>query len=103
MGIRRRYQMQRVEAKLPPYIFPGPYHLTRRQTREVKAERYRRMLIYAWDERQQRAEKKRRLSEKHKWGVFKIDKIPKVTALSDLPDYHPLQTICESEHLVLYV
>merc|ERR1712187_413884 len=28
-NIRRRYQMQRVEAKLPPYIFPGPYHLTR--------------------------------------------------------------------------
>mmetsp|Transcript_100368 Transcript_100368/g.323946 ORF Transcript_100368/g.323946 Transcript_100368/m.323946 type:complete len:325 (-) Transcript_100368:145-1119(-) len=90
VNIRRRYQMQRVEAKLPPYIFPGPYHLTRRQTREVKAERYRRMLIYAWDERQQREEKKRRLKEKHKWGVYKIDKEPKTTALSELPSYHPL-------------
>ena len=28
------------------------YHITRRQTREISAERYRRMLIYAWDERQ---------------------------------------------------
>eukprot|EP00913_Durusdinium_trenchii_P008304 g7801.t1 len=32
-NLRHRYQMQRAEAKLPPYIFPGPYHITRRQTR----------------------------------------------------------------------
>lgn len=89
-NIRRRYQMQRAEADLPPYIFPGPYAITRRQTREVKAERYRRMLVYAWDERQQREEKKRRLREKHRWGTYKIDKEPKTTALSDLPSYHPL-------------
>mmetsp|Transcript_73819 Transcript_73819/g.175734 ORF Transcript_73819/g.175734 Transcript_73819/m.175734 type:complete len:316 (-) Transcript_73819:36-983(-) len=88
--LRRRYQMQRAEAKLPPYIFPGPYHLTRRQTREVKAEMFRRMLIYAWDERQQRAERKKRLREKHRWGQYRIDKDPKITALSDLPAYHPL-------------
>lgn len=90
VNIRRRYMMQRTEAQLPPYIFPGPYHVTRRQTREVKAERYRRMLVYAWDERQQREEKKRRAAEKHKWGVYKIDKEPKVTALTELPNYHPL-------------
>lgn len=90
-NIRRRYQMQRAEAQLPSYIFPGPYHITRRQTREVKAERLRRMLIYAWDERQQREAKKRRLKEKHKWGVYKINKEPKVTALTDLPSYHPLE------------
>jgi len=30
-----------------------------------------RMLIYAWDERQARAGKKRRLAEKHKWGKFR--------------------------------
>jgi len=89
-NIRRRYMMQRAEAKLPPYIFPGPYHITRRQTREIKAERYRRMLIYAWDERQQREAKKRRLAEKHAWGTYKIDKEPKSSALSDLPSYHPL-------------
>lgn len=88
--VRRRYQMQRTEAKLPPYIFPGPYHVTRRQTREITAERYRRMLVYAWDERQQRAMKKKRLVDKHKWGKYKIDKTPKTTAISDLPSYHPL-------------
>merc|ERR1719277_1409750 len=89
-NIRRRYQMQRVEAQLPPYIFPGPYNLTRRQTREVKAERFRRMLIYAWDERQQREAKKRRLRDKHAWGTYRIDKEPARTALSELPAYHPL-------------
>ncbi|CAE7932749.1 50S ribosomal protein L19 [Symbiodinium microadriaticum] len=89
-AVRRRYQMQRKEARLPPYIFPGPYHVTRRQTREVSAERYRRMLIYAWDERQQREAKKKRLADKHRWGKFRIDKEPKTTALSDLPSYHAL-------------
>lgn len=89
-NIRRRYMFQRAEARLPPYIFPGPYHITRRQTREVKAERYRRMLVYAWDERQQREAKKKRLREKHRWGTYKIDKEPTTTALSDLPSYHPL-------------
>merc|ERR1712137_539736 len=80
--LRARYQNLRSEAKLPPYIFPGPYHVTRRQTREVKAEMYRRMLVYAWDERQRRAEKKRRLREKHKWGNFKISREPAINALS---------------------
>ncbi|CAE8726771.1 unnamed protein product [Polarella glacialis] len=89
-GIRRRYQMQREEAQLPAYIFPGPYHVTRRQTREIKAERYRRMLVYAWDERQQREQKKKRLVDKHKWGKYRIDKEPTTSALSDLPSYHPL-------------
>lgn len=89
-NIRRRYQMQRVEARLPPYIFPGPYHVTRRQTREIKAERYRRMLIYAWDERQQRETKKRKLREKHMWGRYKIDKTSPTAALEELPSYHPL-------------
>jgi len=89
-NIRLRYEMQRAEARLPAYIFPGPYHISRRQTREVKAERFRRMLIYAWDERQQRQEKKRRLRDKHRWGAYKIDKEPKTSALSELPSYHPL-------------
>lgn len=89
-NIRQRYQMQRAEAKLPAYIFPGPYHVTRRQTREVKAERFRRMLVYAWDERQQREMKKKRLRDKHKWGTYKIDKEGTATALSELPSYHPL-------------
>lgn len=89
-NLRHRYQMMRAEAQLPPYIFPGPYHVTRRQTREVKAEMYRRMLVYAWDERQRRAVKKKRMTEKHKWGVYSIDKEQKTTALSALPSYHPL-------------
>ena len=33
------------EAKLPSYIFPGPYHITRRQTREISAERYSHVAI----------------------------------------------------------
>lgn len=90
-NLRQRYRMQRAEARLPPYIYPGPYHIHRRQTREIKAERYRRMLVYAWDERQQRALKKRRLREKHAWGRYRIEKEPKITALSDLPSYHPLK------------
>mmetsp|Transcript_6675 Transcript_6675/g.24968 ORF Transcript_6675/g.24968 Transcript_6675/m.24968 type:complete len:333 (-) Transcript_6675:66-1064(-) len=89
-NIRRQYMMQRIEAKLPSYIFPGPYNITRRQTREIKAERYRRMLIYAWDERQEREGKKKRLREKTRWGTYKIDKEPTTSALSDLPTYHPL-------------
>lgn len=90
VNVRRRYQLQRSEARLPPYIFPGPYQITRRQTREIKAERYRRMLVYAWDERQQRETKKKRLADKHKWGKYRIDKEPKTTALTELPSYHPL-------------
>ena len=31
------------------------------------------MLIYAWDERQSRAAKKKRLREKHQWGTFRTD------------------------------
>eukprot|EP00928_Gymnodinium_smaydae_P087470 TRINITY_DN71731_c0_g1_i1.p1 TRINITY_DN71731_c0_g1~~TRINITY_DN71731_c0_g1_i1.p1 ORF type:complete len:328 (-),score=56.19 TRINITY_DN71731_c0_g1_i1:83-1066(-) len=89
-NLRRRYQMLRTEAQLPAYIFPGPYHVTRRQTREVKAEQYRRMLVYAWDERQRREQKKQRLREKHRWGSYKINREPTTTALTELPDYHPL-------------
>lgn len=88
--IRLQYQMRRTEAQLPSYIFPGPYHVTRRQTREVKAELYRRMLVYAWDERQRREEKKKYLRDKHKWGSYKIFKESKTSALTDLPAYHPL-------------
>merc|ERR1719321_1454231 len=89
-NLRQRYKMQRYEAGLPPYIFPGPYHVTRRQTREVKAELYRRMLVYAYDERRMRAEKLRRREEKTKWGVYKINRTPQNTALDQLPSYHPL-------------
>lgn len=89
-GLRHRYLMRRREANLPAYIFPGPYAVTRRQSREVKAELYRRMLIYAWDDRQRREAKKKRIKDKHRWGTYKIDKEPKVSALTELPSYHPL-------------
>eukprot|EP00746_Dinoflagellata_sp_MGD_P067337 gnl/MRDRNA2_/MRDRNA2_27794_c0_seq1.p1 gnl/MRDRNA2_/MRDRNA2_27794_c0~~gnl/MRDRNA2_/MRDRNA2_27794_c0_seq1.p1 ORF type:complete len:324 (+),score=38.91 gnl/MRDRNA2_/MRDRNA2_27794_c0_seq1:60-1031(+) len=89
-NLRQRYKMRRLEAGLPPYIFPGPYHVTRRQTREVKAELYRRMLVYAWDERRMRAEKLRRRAEKTQWGVYKINRTPVNTAVDQLPSYHPL-------------
>jgi len=90
--IRRRYSMQRKEANLPPYIFPGQYSITRRQTREVKAEMHRRMLIYAMDERRQRAEKLRRRKAKSRWGVFKIKDAEVAPALSRLPEDHVLKT-----------
>jgi len=84
--------MQRVEAKLPPYIFPGPYQITRRQTREVKAELERRMLVYAWDERRKRQEKKRRMRVKQKWGVYKMPRLDggATPAIDKLPSYHAL-------------
>lgn len=75
--LRRVYQMQRHAAGLPPYIFPGPYHITRRQTREVRAEMERRMRVYAWDDRRKRIEKKRKLRKKHEWTRFKIARVDK--------------------------
>jgi len=91
--IRTRYQMQRKEANLPPYIFPGPYSITRRQTREVKAEMHRRMLIYAHDDRRQRLEKIKKREAKSKWGVFRMEREHHVApAVTRLPADHPLKT-----------
>jgi len=90
--IRTQYQMQRKEANLPPYIFPGPYSITRRQTREVKAEMHRRMLIYAHDDRRQRSEKLRKRAAKSKWGVFKMREPEVAPAVTRLPADHPLKT-----------
>ncbi len=86
--IRMRYNNQRREAGLPPYIFPGPYNITRRHTREVKAELIRRMMIYAHDERRMRAQKLKKREEKHQWGKFKMRRAPSV--FDQLPSYHPL-------------
>jgi ribosomal protein L19 len=88
--LRRRMNMRRVEAGLPPYIFPGPYPITRRQTREVKAELHRRMMLYAWDDRRVRSTKLKRMRARQKWGVYRIDKPPQRTAIGALPSYHPL-------------
>ena len=86
--LRRRYNNLRVEAGLPPYLWPGPYHIHQRQSREVTAEQNRRMLVYAWDERRMRATRKAAQNRKQKWGVFSLEK--KARSDSPLPVYHPL-------------
>ena len=86
--LRLRYKNLRREAGLPPYIFPGPYNITRRHTREVKAEVIRRMMIYAHDERRLREQKLKRREERSKWGQFKMKRDASV--FDQLPSYHPL-------------
>jgi ribosomal protein L19 len=88
--LRRRYNNMRIEAGLPPYLWPGPYHIHTRQSREVTAEQNRRMLIYAMDERRQRAAKTVERNKKRRWGVYSLTKKPKIDAESRLPSYHPL-------------
>ncbi|CEL93130.1 unnamed protein product [Vitrella brassicaformis CCMP3155] len=90
-NIKRRYMHQRVEAGLPPYIWGGPYpQFRRKRNRLIKAEMNRRALIYSLDEQRRRAHRLRRRRQKQKWGVYKIDKEPKITAITALPSYHPL-------------
>uniref|UniRef100_A0A7S1JKF8 50S ribosomal protein L19, chloroplastic n=1 Tax=Vitrella brassicaformis TaxID=1169539 RepID=A0A7S1JKF8_9ALVE len=90
-NIKRRYMHQRVEAGLPPYIWGGPYpQFRRKRNRLIKAEMYRRALIYSLDEQRRRAHRLRRRRQKQKWGVYMIDKEPKITAITALPSYHPL-------------
>ncbi|CEL93131.1 unnamed protein product [Vitrella brassicaformis CCMP3155] len=72
-NIKRRYMHQRVEAG-----------------QLIKAEMYRRALIYSLDEQRRRAHRLRRRRQKQKWGVYMIDKEPKITAITALPSYHPL-------------
>lgn len=90
--LRRRYAMQRASAGLPPYIFPGPYQITRRQTREVRAEMERRMLIYAWDDKRARKEKLRKQRLKERWTGFRIARVDhdKTPMKDRLPGYHTL-------------
>ena len=52
-NLRRQYAMMRHEAGLPAYVWPGPYSVHMRQSKEVNAERMRRMLVYAWDAKRQ--------------------------------------------------
>ncbi|KAF4699809.1 hypothetical protein FOZ62_013729, partial [Perkinsus olseni] len=88
--LRRRYNMMRLEAGLPPYVWAGPYQIHQRMSREGKAEQNRRQLLYAYDERRKRALKKKLQRMKVKWGVYKIDKEPRVPAVDRLMAYHPL-------------
>ena len=68
--LRRRYHNLRVEAGLPPYLWPGPYHVHNRQARELRAEQARRMLVYAMDERREQAGKKMKAAGERKWWKF---------------------------------
>jgi large subunit ribosomal protein L19 len=88
--LRRRYNNLRIEAGLPPYLWPGPYHIHMRQSRQVTAELNRRMIVYAWDERKKRATKIAERNRKNRWGTFKLDKKPKFDAVESIPSYHPL-------------
>lgn len=46
--ILRRYMRQRIAANLPPYVWGGPYPRRReKQSKEVRGEVYRRMLVYS--------------------------------------------------------
>ncbi|CAD7964911.1 unnamed protein product [Amoebophrya sp. A25] len=95
--LRKRYAMQRAAAGLPAYIHPGPYHIVRRQTREVRAEMERRMLVYAWDERRARWAKLARRKRQQRWGLCRVKKVEK-TALGShakqrLPRYHTLNNV----------
>lgn len=91
--LNHRRKMMRFEAKLPQYIWPGPYAITRRQNREVLAEQNRRMLVYAWDERRQRALKKQKLADRAKWGSYAASSPTRVTqrVKQELPKYHELK------------
>jgi large subunit ribosomal protein L19 len=89
--LRRRYNMQRIEAGLPPYIWQGPYQLTQRQGKDVRAEQLRRMLVYAFDERRQRAERRARMHGQNKfWRATIIAKMKRMKKFNPLPKYHPL-------------
>lgn len=89
--IRHRYMKQRVEAGLPSYVWRGPYQLMKKaRIKLVRADMYRRMLVYSLDEQEARRQKLRRRREKTKWGVFQIGREAKTSALTELPAYHPL-------------
>ncbi|CAD7922303.1 unnamed protein product [Amoebophrya sp. A120] len=93
--LRKRYAVQRAAAGLPPYIHPGPYHITRRQTREVRAEMERRMLVHAWDERRLRFAKLARRKRQQRWGICHVKRKESNVrrgshAKERLPGYHVL-------------
>jgi large subunit ribosomal protein L19 len=85
-NLRRQYAMMRQEAGLPAYIWPGPYQIHMRQSREVNAERMRRMLVYAWDAK--RLDNAKQRAKRSRWGRNKIVKPDSI--LNDLPRDHIL-------------
>ena len=85
-NLRRQYAMMRQEAGLPSYIWPGPYQIHMRQSREVNAERMRRMLVYAWDAK--RVEHAKNRSKRSRWIRGQVQRPEGL--LSDLPRDHIL-------------
>ena len=85
-NLRRQYAMMRQEAGLPAYVWPGPYQIHMRQSREVNAERMRRMLVYAWDAK--RVEHAKNRAKRSRWGHAKIGRPDSI--LNDLPRDHIL-------------
>lgn len=88
-NLRRQYAMMRAEAGLPAYVWPGPYQIHMRQSREVNAEKMRRMLVYAWDAK--RKEHMDRKLKRSRWGRNKVGGPPQQDqVLNRLPRNHVL-------------
>lgn len=85
-NLRRQYAMMRQEAGLPAYVWPGPYQIHMRQSREVNAERMRRMLVYAWDAK--RSEHAKNRLKRSRWGRGKFARPDSI--VHDLPRDHIL-------------
>ncbi|VWU50255.1 mitochondrial ribosomal protein L19 precursor, putative [Hepatocystis sp. ex Piliocolobus tephrosceles] len=89
--LKKKYMRRRIESNLSSYIFGGIYaQYTRKRTRLIRAEIYRRMLIYAFDEENRRKQKIKKRREKENWGVFKINRNKGDNAFMALPSNHPL-------------
>lgn len=89
--LKKKYMKRRIESNLSAYIFGGVYaQYTRKRTRLIRAEIYRRMLIYALDEQNRRKQKLHKRREKQQWGNFKINRTKGENALMALPSSHKL-------------
>ncbi|KJP88964.1 ribosomal protein L19 [Plasmodium fragile] len=89
--LKKKYMRRRIESNLSSYIFGGIYaQYTRKRTRLVRAEIYRRMLIYALDEENRRKQKLNKRRERENWNVFKINRSRGDNAFMALPASHPL-------------
>jgi large subunit ribosomal protein L19 len=86
--LRRQYSMMRHEAGLPAYVWPGPYSVHMRQSKEVNAERMRRMLVYAWDAK--RKDKAKIDAKRPRWRRRILEKPGSI--LDELPRDHILHT-----------
>jgi len=85
-NLRRQYAMMRHEAGLPAYVWPGPYSIHMRQSKEVNAERMRRMLVYAWDAKRQ--DKAKIDAKRPRWRRRLLEKPESI--LNELPRDHVL-------------